>query len=152
MTSDLLATRLREMGFDANRIVMEVTEYGANDELRLSQATQRFKRAHYKVAIDDFGSKYSSKKRVSRIKPDIIKFDRSLIENYLCGNQQPLLDAVLLAKQSDVTMVQEGIETQAHLDVALSLGIHWLQGYFFHRPEPFSYSLKKVNENSEITL
>ena len=71
--------------------------------------------------------------------PDIIKFDRSLIENiHEEDEKQELVQALTeFSSKRDYTLVAEGVELTQELDVLRTLGIETAQGFLFARPAPF---------------
>lgn len=84
------------------------------------------------VALDDFGSEYSTLRLVAEIGFDYIKIDKSL-----CSKR--LLPAIAkLAKALDTEVILEGIEPDQHdlLDLARLVGIQYCQGYMFGKPMP----------------
>lgn len=88
------------------------------------------------VALDDFGTGYSSLSYLLRLPVDKLKIDRSFISE-LPGNQQQLAfvrTLVGLGKDLGVTLVAEGIETEAQRELLLELGCHLGQGYLLGRP------------------
>jgi EAL domain-containing protein (putative c-di-GMP-specific phosphodiesterase class I) len=89
-----------------------------------------------RLAVDDTGAGYASFTHVLRLRPDIVKLDRSLIAGI---DTDPALRAfvtaiVLLALALDASIIAEGVETSAELETLRSLGVAEAQGYFFARP------------------
>ncbi|WP_274676203.1 EAL domain-containing protein [Vibrio aestuarianus] len=71
-----------------------------------------------------------------------MKFDRSLLLQYMRGDTLPLLDGIALAKQNSANTVIEGIETQAQLDAMRELDIDMFQGFFLATPESIVPSIQ----------
>ncbi len=134
--SSLLSQRLKALNIENSQLVMEVVELDASNEDHLKLAMKKLSECDFNIAVDDFGVNASNRQRVERLKPDIVKLDRSLLISYMTGDQFPLLSAVKLAKNLSAKVVVEGIETQQHLDAMRSLDIDFFQGYFLALPEP----------------
>lgn len=88
------------------------------------------------VALDDFGSGYSSLGRLRHLPVDVIKVDQSMVRGLETDRRaRQLLAAVsTMATELDVDCIVEGIETAAEADIVVDLGFRYLQGYFFARP------------------
>lgn len=100
----------------------------------------------YQVAVDDFGSGYSSYKYIDIMPIGIIKIDRDIIGR-MNGNEKTksiVRSIVNLSKDNNMRTVAEGVETQEMADACLALGIDFMQGYLYHRPE-----LIKIKETGE---
>ena len=85
------------------------------------------------IALDDMGTGYSNLERIASIKPDIIKLDRSLIQDIDREyHKQELFDFFLkLAHKIGVFVVVEGIETEAEALSCLERGADLVQGFYF---------------------
>ncbi|CAH8239982.1 EAL domain-containing protein [Vibrio aestuarianus] len=142
INTGLLITRLKDLHIEHKQLVMELIEIDSENESMLKQATQRLADNGFAIAIDDFGTYASTPERVNLIAPKIIKFDRSLLLQYMRGDTLPLLDGIALAKQHSANTVIEGIETQAQLDAMRELDIDMFQGFFLATPESIVPSIQ----------
>lgn len=120
-------------------LVFELTE-GAFVECG-SETMQLARRLHargFKLAIDDFGTGYASLHSLSRLAADILKIDRSLLENFdTCKRSRVILQKVVeMARDTEMLSVCEGVETAAQRDYLKSLGCDWIQGFLYARPIP----------------
>ena len=145
--SSLLTQRLKALNIENSQLVMEVVELDASNEDNLKLAMEKLSECDFNIAVDDFGVNASNRHRVERLKPDIVKLDRSILISYMTGDQFPLLSAVKLAKNLGAKVVVEGIETQQHLDAMRSLNIDLYQGYFLALPEPLPAIYDDVTNN-----
>jgi EAL domain-containing protein (putative c-di-GMP-specific phosphodiesterase class I) len=118
-------------------LVVELTEHQAvEDYASLSHALDRLRASGIRVAIDDVGSGFSSFRHVTRVNPEILKLDRSLV----CGiDDDPVrqsLAAAIVAFAADVgaVVVSEGIESESELACLRELAVGLGQGFFLGRP------------------
>jgi EAL domain-containing protein (putative c-di-GMP-specific phosphodiesterase class I) len=117
--------------------VVELTEHQqVEDYFALARALDELRAHGVRVAIDDVGSGFSSFRHVTRVNPEILKLDRSLV----CGiHNDPVrqsLAAAIVAFAADVgaVVVSEGIESEAELDCLRELAVGMGQGFFLGRP------------------
>ncbi|TFH92463.1 EAL domain-containing protein [Vibrio ouci] len=134
--TSLLAQRLRALGISNNQLVMEVVELEADNEQSLANAMKKLNDSQFNIAVDDFGIDASNRERVERLKPNILKIDRSLMLSYMDGDQFALLSGLKLAQKLGSLIVVEGIETEEQLTAMRSLNVDMYQGYHLAMPEP----------------
>ncbi len=118
-------------------IVIEVTEQSILRSFeKMREALEELRGQGVSVAIDDVGGGAVSLRDVSLLKPDYMKFDRSLIRQIDASTmkQQIILSMILFANGIGATTAAEGIETKKEYETLLMCGIHLGQGYFFARP------------------
>lgn len=138
LTSDGLYELLAETTID-RPLVVELTEHQPVDDYEvLGRALDRLRALGIRVAIDDVGSGFASFRHVTRLEPEILKLDRSLV----CGIdedpvRQSLASAIAaFALELGATVVSEGIETEAELSCLRELAIACGQGFFLAHPQP----------------
>ncbi|WP_442542566.1 sensor domain-containing phosphodiesterase [Arthrobacter sp. KN11-1C] len=128
---------LENAALPIDRIVLELTEHLAvNEYAPLLGALAPLRRRGLRIAVDDARSGFASMRHVVRLRPDIIKLDRSLIAGIDHDQGQQALGAAMVefAKQIGAKIVAEGIETSAELSAITELGMNSGQGYFLGRP------------------
>ncbi|WP_456294562.1 EAL domain-containing protein [Vibrio sp. AK197] len=135
LNKDHLYQRLRNLHLRSDQLVMEVVESQAKDERLLQVGMNRLSVYGVNIAIDDFGSEASNQRRVEMLRPHIMKLDRSLLAEYMCGKPFRLLDGLRLAKRVGAQTVIEGIETLDEYDAMHELDIDMFQGYYLGVPE-----------------
>ena len=123
--------------FDASRLVIELTEQSAVDDLAgFEPVIDMLRGCGAQLALDDYGSAYASMSMWVRLQPDVVKIDRYFIQNI--ANDTLKFEAVRammhFARASGARLVAEGIETEADLIVVRDMGISSGQGYFLGRP------------------
>jgi EAL domain-containing protein (putative c-di-GMP-specific phosphodiesterase class I) len=121
----------------ASRVILEITEQGSlRDVVGLPERIAALKKLGYRIAIDDLGTGYSSLTRFAMLRPDIVKFDMSLIRGIEeSPSKARMIGSVTsLCKDLGALTVAEGIETQGERDRVKELGCDLLQGFFYARP------------------
>ncbi|WLT39007.1 EAL domain-containing protein [Synechocystis sp. B12] len=93
----------------------------------------------FALVLDDFGTGYSSLQYLNEYKIDRVKIDKSFVDGLGTNqNSESICSAILqLSHALGMTVVAEGIETQAQLEILQSLGCDYGQGYLFSRPLRF---------------
>jgi EAL domain-containing protein (putative c-di-GMP-specific phosphodiesterase class I) len=91
----------------------------------------------FKIALDDFGSGYSSLGYLANMPVDVIKFDISMVRHLDAGGRQGLIVENLAAMiiKAGYHLVAEGIETEKTLQKIVEVGFSRGQGYLFGHPE-----------------
>jgi predicted signal transduction protein with EAL and GGDEF domain len=130
---DIVAA-LKESGLDATDLELEITESMAmsNSEQTVAMLRQ-LKRMGTYVSIDDFGTGYSSLAYIKRLPIDSVKLDRSFVED-LPGDRDSvaITKAVInMAHSLRLTVVAEGVETQAQLHFLAGEECDEMQGHLF---------------------
>jgi len=122
---------------DNYKIVLEVTETAVIDEFGKATAyLERLREMQFVIALDDFGSGYSSVKYLAIMPVDIVKFDITIVQSLMDENQRVIVTR--LAQMTDEVghvLVAEGIEDTELLETVLETGFHYGQGFLFGRPE-----------------
>ncbi len=138
---DVIATVLNETGLGPRELQLEVTEDAFAMDVDDAVDTMRsIRELGVKLAIDDFGSGTSSFVALHRFPVDVLKIDRSLIKEIevSSGEAAMLHGLVVMARNLDIKLVAEGIETSRQARAVQDLGCEFMQGYFFARPMPAS--------------
>jgi len=121
----------------ASQVVLEITERAVVEPSpKLYRRLAELREVGYLIALDDLGSGNASLASFVRILPDIVKLDRSLVQNIgVEPVQQKLIRAVAsLARDCGCMVVGEGVETQEEREALESLGCDLLQGYLLGPP------------------
>lgn len=107
----------------------------------LDTAKSRIKELHdsgVEVALDDFGTGYSSLNYLADLPFDKIKIDRSLVKGACRDDRRRAIirHIVALARELDMGVTAEGVETEEEAILLTAAGCTSLQGYYFGRPMP----------------
>ncbi len=120
------------------KIVIELTETAFISQMeRATSHLRELRRAGFLIALDDFGSGYSSLRYLADMPVDIVKFDLSLIQCLIeeSRQQQLVQNLVHLIQSADYAMVAEGIENETLLEKVMGLGFTHAQGFYLGLPE-----------------
>lgn len=131
-------------------LTLEMTENSLNRATDLILADLRELRGSgLKFALDDFGQAYSTMLAIVQYPIEILKVDRALVEQSSDDrkSRQVIRSLVMLSRKVGVTMVVEGVETMAERDWLAKLGVRYMQGYFFGRPQPIDEVLARIAEH-----
>lgn len=104
------------------------------------------------IAIDDFGSGYSSLNVLGSIPADVIKLDKRFVDfdNDTKRNREFIQSLIGMMKQMGMTTVMEGVETEEQLDFMKESGCDVVQGYYYAKPMPlkeFRIFMKEFNSD-----
>ena len=137
----------------ANTILIEVTENTLMDpDSSIQRQLKRLSTINIDIAIDDFGVGYSSLAYLQRLDIDILKIDRSFINDIESNdNSIALVKAIItMAHNLDVMVVAEGVETQKQYDLLKQLACDYIQGYFFSKAISKKEFMGKYIEQKEV--
>jgi EAL domain-containing protein (putative c-di-GMP-specific phosphodiesterase class I) len=128
---DLFALAARELS-----IVIELTERALADRpADVLAAVPRLRELGWAVALDDVGVDWRSLALMPFLEPEVIKLDMHLVQEPLGGGRAAIVHAVnAQAERSGALVLAEGIENDAHVEVARALGARYGQGWHFGRP------------------
>lgn len=136
------------------KLTVEITEDDVTADTRLAREVATQLRLYdVAIAIDDFGSGYSSFARLRELPFDELKLDKSFVTG--CG-RDPKLRAFCqatsaLAQHFGVTSTAEGVETAEDLEAVTACGFDVAQGYFFSRPMPFDVLTQYISRQKAPT-
>jgi diguanylate cyclase (GGDEF)-like protein/PAS domain S-box-containing protein len=134
---DEVAAAVDESGIRASWLVLEVTETVLMaDPVVAATALGHIRDLGVRVALDDFGSGYSSLSHLRRFPIDIVKIDKSFVDDVATdGVESAIARSIIdLGRAMKIETVAEGIEGDEQADILRSLGCEFGQGYYFARP------------------
>ena len=136
----------------------EITESSAIGGLQLiKNSINKFHELGYKVAMDDFGSGYSSLSILKSLPVDILKLDlRFLMDEGIDGRGGIILNSTIqMAKWLETIVIAEGVETVEQADFLKSIGCNYIQGFLYSQPiseNKFRNLLEKINYEPTFTF
>ena len=126
----------RDAGIRLDQLVFEVTEsHQVRDIDHLEQVFAYYRSHNCKVALDDLGAGYSSLNMLVRLRPDIVKLDKELVQALPGPVSEAVVSAIVSITHAYGGLVlAECVETQEQAQAALDLGVDLGQGWLFGRP------------------
>jgi diguanylate cyclase (GGDEF)-like protein/PAS domain S-box-containing protein len=134
-----VATILEETGLPPEFLKLELTESAIMGHAEQAETLlHKFKALNLRLSIDDFGTGYSSLAYLKRFPIDELKIDRGFVRDIPQDlNDVEIAAAIIaLARNLNLKVVAEGVETQEQLDFLSRQGCHTYQGYLSGRPVP----------------
>ena len=144
-----LSDVLNKTGLSGNDIVIEVTESVAmSSNTYVKEVLAAMKNMKVRIALDDFCTGASSLGNLVEYQPDILKIDKSYIDDLLTDDSKQILISTLitLADKLGMEVIAEGVETKQQLDALCKLGCHYIQGYFYSPALPIEKCLTMLAE------
>ena len=147
--AERVAEIARVVGVPLDYLELEVTESMLLVDADAALKTLTALRAMgVKIAIDDFGTGYSSLSYLRRLPLDKLKLDQSFIRDAGNEGDMAITRAIIaMAKSLKLAVVAEGVETQAQIDLLLSLGCTTVQGFLLGRPLPAAATAELLRES-----
>jgi EAL domain-containing protein (putative c-di-GMP-specific phosphodiesterase class I) len=137
--AEVVSQILKETRLDASDLELEVTESSLVVDIQRSVNTlKQLRELGISVALDDFGTGYSSLNYLKRFPVNMLKIDRSFVQDLISNpDSAAITDAIIaLAQSLKLSITAEGIETQEQLHYLQSKGCDEGQGFYFSRPIP----------------
>jgi EAL domain-containing protein (putative c-di-GMP-specific phosphodiesterase class I) len=134
---DVVRKALANTHVDPQDLELEITESELIEDLSgANQPLAQLKSLGVKIAIDDFGTGYSALSYLQHFPVDVLKIDRSFVQNIdTSNNARAIIDSIIaLARGLNKIVVAEGVEEQAHVRFLTENRCDLLQGYYFSQP------------------
>ena len=137
--AEMVADALSQTGLPPRLLELEVTETAIMaDPEGAARTLAEIASMGVSVALDDFGTGYSSLTRLRQLPIDRLKIDRSFVRDLPedpddCAIAVAVID---LARNLDLQVIAEGVETWQQVSFLRAKGCHEVQGYLFGKPEP----------------
>ncbi|RUO20575.1 EAL domain-containing protein [Aliidiomarina haloalkalitolerans] len=147
---DSLSHTLNLTGFSSRLLHIELTESVLmEDTNRAFQQLQKLRDRHFVISLDDFGTGFSSLGYLKTLPVDILKIDRGFIQDVTENDDDAAItrSIITLAKQLNLKVIAEGVETPEQAKFVEDAGVHYIQGYYFARPMPLEQLLDFLAEN-----
>lgn len=129
------------------QIVLEITERHAIRDFDFMGALMaQYRTMGFRFAVDDAEAGYSSLQSITELIPDIIKIDRSVIQNIdqMIVKQSLLRSLMHFAENINCQVIAEGVEREEEAEMLYDLKVQMGQGFYFARPEPLAADQDRV--------
>lgn len=139
--SQLLLPRLLDMLSPLEpwkeKVIIEITEEAFLGGCKTKEALISLSERGFKIALDDFGSGYSSLAVLLELPVDIVKLDKEFQTNiHKRDDARAMLNGIIsMLHMLGKEVVAEGIQNESQYDFAMASGCNYLQGYYLHRPK-----------------
>ena len=146
---DTIAVLTKKYPINKNNIYFEITESAyMKNQTELVDRVSKIRNLGYKIAMDDFGSGYSSLNSLKDIPLDVLKLDMGFLRggtNIERGNNI-IAYMVDMAKALKLKIVAEGVETKDQADFLTERGCDVIQGFYYAKPMPVEKYEEKLSE------
>lgn len=127
----------KRANFPHQNLMFEFTENEKmTDPAHVQRIVEAYRALGFWTALDDFGAGYAGLGLLARLQPDLIKIDMELLRDiHLSHAKQAIVAGIVgIARQMDIAVLAEGVESEKELDVLRAAGISLFQGYHFAKP------------------
>ncbi len=149
--ASVVASALGAAGITGDRLTLELTESAIiHDPDRVAKALEALKKARVRIAMDDFGTGFTSLSSLQKLPIDLLKIDQSFVGPMLAdGDATAIVRAVLsLARALGMETTAEGIDSEDLAEMLTELGCTYGQGFHYARPlvaeEALAYGLARL--------
>ena len=150
--AETVARILKKTGVNPKNIVLEITEsFAINDMDRVLDIIKGIKKLGPRIALDDFGTGYSSLNYIKQLPLDIIKVDKTFIDDIAEDEYaQAFIKLIVeLSDTIDTSIIVEGVENENQLNILKELGVDYIQGFYYGKPVP-AYEFERLNFRGRI--
>jgi diguanylate cyclase (GGDEF)-like protein len=144
---------LERASMEPRELVLELTEHAAIDTAH-APMLDRLRAAGLRIAVDDFGSGFSSLGQSTQLPVDLLKLDRSFVSSLLASDHDPgvFADLARLSHTLGMALVAEGIETDEVAEMLLGAGIATGQGFLYSPALPESDAVRWILTGVEVAF
>ncbi len=138
---------LNNYNIDPDFLIFEITETVATVSYEIvSSCMNEYRARGFNFALDDFGTGYANLSQVVGLPFSMVKMDREL----LYGSKIVLEDSLHMFKRLGLTTVIEGVETQEQSELLISMGVDYIQGFYYAYPMNERNFIEFINQNNLI--
>ncbi len=136
---NMLSRALNEFDIPAGHIELEITESIAmGDMVNTMRILNCIKNMGFKLAMDDFGTGFSSLNYLQKMPIDCLKIDRAFVQTSNTKSGSEIVEMIIhLAKTLGLRVVAEGVEELEQANLLKSLSCDEVQGFYFAKPMPY---------------
>lgn len=152
-TVDRYKKIVEEIGVPLEYVPLELTESAAIQSKGILNMLRKFKKEGFTLHMDDFGSGESSLASINILPFDIVKLDKSIVDQIGDpGGNEIIRHTIELAHFKNMTVVAEGVETKAQLNLLRHYGCDMIQGYYYSPPRPYDAFVEFFNKTQNNVL
>lgn len=136
---DKLMSIASKYDIDRSKLIIEITADTAGcNKYNMKHNSQLCSEAGFKVALDNFGCGSTTYVTLTEFSAGYLKFDRSLVKMLESESGRNILKGLIsTANDMDLPIIFEGVESLEQLEQAKTLGLHYVQGFYFSRVIPY---------------
>lgn len=129
---------LVETGLSPQYLELEITESMMMDAIASIEILNQLTELGIRISLDDFGTGYSSFSYLKMFPIHKVKIDRSFIQDIAVNHSDRAIVSTMItmAKQLNMDVIAEGIETKGQLDILTEQDCNEVQGYYYSKPLP----------------
>ncbi|BCS97809.1 histidine kinase [Desulfoluna limicola] len=144
--SGWMKDQVKRHGISPSSVAIEIVEARVQSQEDLELFVSFYREAGFLIVLDDFGSEHSNLNRVLQVKPDIIKIDRTLVENIGTDfYKRAIVETIIhLASKIGALSLVEGVENLEDIQVCHELGADLYQGFYFSKPRADLFPLPDI--------
>lgn len=150
----IIASLQRKYNIDKDHLHFEITESAyMEDQKLMSERIAMIRNLGYSIAMDDFGSGYSSLNSLKDIPLDILKLDMGFLrgEMNIGRGKEIIAHMIDMAHDLNLITIAEGVETLEQADMLTEMGCDIIQGFYYARPMPVEqYEIMIKEQNNKI--
>ena len=146
---------IEEQGIEADKLCFEISELAM-----INKSSGTMKKMHdlqklgFRIAIDDFGSGFSTLSKMGTLPADILKLDKGFVDRIVIDPKSyDVTEAIInLANKLHLEVVAKGVEDTAQMKKLMQMGCHKMQGYLFGAPmkeRDILYPKKKAEDSED---
>lgn len=153
--ADYFNKLIQKYCLDPSLIEIEITEsaYAKKFE-NINELVDQLHQSGFQVSMDDFGSGYSSLNMLRHMNVDILKIDMKFLhmDQEIYDKGYGILESIVnMARQMNIPIIVEGVETDSQIKYLKDMGCRYAQGYFFYKPMPVEQYEQLLSDKSNIS-
>ena len=146
-TIDNYVEMVVESGISKDLVPIEITESATDVGQRIMNLADKLKDAGFSLHMDDFGSGYSSLSSLGTIAFDVLKLDKSLVDQIGSDRGNTVLKhTIMIAQELGMKVVAEGVEDKEQVSFLRLAGCNMVQGYYYSAPKNEDIFVKMLDE------
>ncbi|WP_232364493.1 EAL domain-containing protein [Salinimonas lutimaris] len=151
--TEFIINRIQNLGMPTTALEFEITESAYLESFQAGNVFfEQVRNLGCKIALDDFGTGYSSLSYLTEFYIDTLKIDKQFVSQIGSSRRSELITITIIemARQLNLTVCAEGVETSAQSDFLTLQGCDLQQGFLYGRPEPLRTLLTNHLTHSTI--